>query len=565
MTSREGSRGSAPAPRPGGATTDTWWKDAVIYCADVQTFQDSDGDGQGDLPGMTRRLDHLHDLGVTCLWLLPLAPTADRDDGYDVTALFGVDPRLGTVSDLRDLTRAAAARGIRVVLDLVINHTSVDHPWFVQARRDPASRYRDFYVWRDEPAPEDPGDLVVPGVESSVWEYDDVAGAYYLHHFYRHQADLNLGNPLVRNEIASAMVRWLRCGVAGFRIDSVPFLFAKGADGAGTDPRPYLRQLRELALRVRPDAMLLGEVNLDYPTMRTYFGGSSGDALTMQFDFGLMQATYLALARSDAGPLERALGERLSLGPMNQFATFLRSHDELTIDRLTPQEQDEVFAKFAPDPRMRIYGRGVRRRLAPLLDGDPARLRLAYSLLMSMPGALVLYYGDEIGMGDDLSLPDRMPVRTPMQWAPGPNGGFSTAEAEHLARPVVTGTYGPDYVNVLMQQQDPSSLLSDVRRLIRLRRSSHEVGWGDPVIVEHDAESVLAHALVHGRAWTLFVHHFGDEDTLVDIPVPPRLGAQDVLVDALTGERHRVHDGRLALALAPYGRLWLREVDRELA
>ena len=323
-------------------TSDLWWKTAVIYCVDVETYQDSDGDGIGDLAGLTSRVDYLAELGITCLWLMPFFPTPDRDDGYDVTDLFGVDHRLGTLGDLVELVRTANDRGIRVIADLVVNHTSDKHPWFRQARRSTTNRYRDYYVWRADAPPDTSEQVVFPDKETSIWEKDEQTGEWYLHHFYSHQPDLNFANPAVRDEVAKSMGLWLQLGLAGFRVDAVPFLVQDvetEADHVPADPHDYLRALRAFLGRRRGDAVLLGEVNLARAEQRRYFGGSAGDELQMMFDFISMQALYLALARQDARPIGKALRGRPSIHPDCQWATFVRNHDELTLDKLTDQER----------------------------------------------------------------------------------------------------------------------------------------------------------------------------------------------------------------------------------
>ena len=473
---------------------DLWYKGATIYALNVDAFQDSDGDGVGDFPGLTSRVEYLHALGVTCVWLLPFFPSPNRDNRYDVADYYGVDPHLGTLGDFVDFLRVARERGIRVMIDLVVNHTSDEHPWFQAARRDPASRYRDYYVWADAP-PADAGEgMVFPGVERSTWTYDELAGAWYFHRFYRFQPDLNLGNPAVREEIRKIMGFWLELGVSGFRIDAAPFLIErKGVRPAEVEarrPHTFFRYMRGFLSWRRGDAALLAEANVLPDEVHEYVG--EGDRLQMLFNFYANQHLFLALADGSARPLARALRALPALPVPVQWANFLRNHDELDLGRLTPDERARVYAAFAPEADMQLYGRGVRRRLAPMLRNDRRRLELAYALMLALPGTPVLRYGDEIGMGDDLALPERQSVRTPMQWTRGTGAGFSTAPADALVRPIVAGDYGPAEVNVADQQRDPGSLLNWMQRAVGVRQAHPEFGWGTATVLDAGDDAVLA-------------------------------------------------------------------------
>ena len=443
--------------------SDLWWKTAVVYCLDVETYMDWNDDGTGDFEGLAHRLDHLAELGVTCIWLMPFQPTPDRDDGYDITDFLGVDPRLGSLGDVAEFTRTARDRGMRVIIDFVMNHTSEKHPWFKSARRSRTSPYRDWYVWRDDPPKQ--ANTVFPGEEDSMWELDERTGQYYLHSFYRHQPDLNIANPAVRDEIAKTIGFWLQLGISGFRVDAVPFLIEPPEGVDIGDPHEFLRDIRRFLQRRSSEAVLLGEVNLPYEQQLEFFG-TAGEAseLTMQFDFLGMQALYLSLAREDARPLAESLAKRPVLEPEAQWANFVRNHDELTLDKLSDAEREEVFAAFAPEEWMRVYGRGIVRRLPPMLDGDPRRIRLAYSLLFSLPGTPVLFYGEEIGMGENGEQQGRQAVRTPMQWTDERNGGFSRAAPSRLTASPPTDGYAPEHVNVEAQLHDPESLLSFIEK-----------------------------------------------------------------------------------------------------
>ena len=537
-------------------TADLWWKNAVFYCLDVETYLDADGDGIGDVEGLTRRIDHLAALGVTCIWLMPFYPTPDRDDGYDVTDFYAVDPRLGTLGDLVELIRVARDRGIRVIADLLVNHTSAQHPWFRSARSDPDSPYRDFYVWRDEPPADGPEGLVFPDAEDSNWAYDEEAGAYYLHRFYSHQPDLNITNPKVRDEIAKVVGFWLQLGLSGFRIDAVPFfLETSGIAGVDerADPHDYLRALRSFAER-RGNVALLGEVNLDPQGLAAFFG--DGDQLHMEFAFLTNQALYLALARGSAAPLRDALAALPDIPADCQWANFVRNHDELTLDKLSEDERQEVFAAFGPDEDLQLYGRGLRRRLPPMVDGDRRRIELAYSLAFALPGSPVLFYGEEIGMGENLDIPGRLSVRSPMQWRDGPNGGFSTAAPEDLREPVTGGDYGPARVNVAAQRRDPASLLAWMTRLVHRRRECPEIGWGTPTVLDVGDDAVLAlRCDVDGDA-VVTLHNLAERAAAVDLALRDGDGA---LVDLLgDGDGGRPHGGRVSVDLPAYGYRWLR-------
>jgi maltose alpha-D-glucosyltransferase/alpha-amylase len=544
-------------------TSDLWWKTAVVYCLDVETYLDWNDDGVGDFAGLAQRLDHLADLGVTCLWLMPFYPTPDRDDGYDITDFYGVDSRLGTHGDLVELITLAQDRGIRVIADLVVNHTSDQHPWFQSARSSRQSPYRDWYVWRDEPPADADQGIVFPDQETSLWQYDEQAGQYYLHQFYKHQPDLDIANPEVREEIMRIIGFWLQLGLSGFRVDAVPFLLeTKGAVDAANlpDPHDYLRDLRAFMNRRDGQAVLLGEVNLPYKDTRQFFGDEDGDELTMCFDFIGMQKLYLSLARSEPGELIKALRERPDPPEEAQWGTFVRNHDELTLDKLTDEERQEVFAAFGPDEDMQLYGRGLRRRLPPMLGNDLNRMKMVYSLLFSLPGTPVLFYGEEIGMGENLAAEGRNAVRTPMQWTRDANGGFSTADPDKLAGPVVEGDLSPEHVNVADQRRDPDSLLNWIKLLAQRYRECPELSWGKYTILEHESPSVFAQRSDYEGGTVIALHNFSDQPAEVTLAVSGTgVGVQ--VADLLTGKTTPIdNDGTLRHPVAPYGCCWLRVV-----
>jgi trehalose synthase len=552
-------------------TSDLWWKTAVVYCLDVETFLDWGGDGVGDIAGLVQRLDYLHELGVTCLWLMPIYPTPDRDDGYDITDFYGVDSRLGNHGDFVELVRTARDRGMRVIVDLVVNHTSDKHPWFQAARSSPDSPYRDWYVWADDPPQTKAKDLVFPDQETSIWQWDPKAGQHYLHRFYKHQPDLNVTNPKVRDEIQKIIGFWLQLGVSGFRVDAVPFFIdTAGQPDAGLAPDPHdiLKELRAFLTRRSGDAILLGEVNLSHKQQAKFFGDEQGDELHMLFDFIGMQNLYLSLARGDARPLAKALTSRPPTHRSCQWATFVRNHDELTLDKLTEKQRQEVFAAFGPDPDMQLFGRGLRRRLPTMLDGDPRRIRMVYSLLFSLPGTPVLFYGEEIGMGEELSVPGREAVRTPMQWRAGRNGGFSEAPARKLAQKVVQGGFGPEHVNVEDQRRDPESMLSFVTRLVQRYREAPELGWGEMELLDQPHTAVLAHRVTQDDSSTVLLHNLGAEPVTVPLKLPDCKEGTTLVDQLCDGTTELDLSGRVEIQLDGYGYRWLRCTrpgDRRLA
>jgi trehalose synthase len=540
------------------ATSDLWWKNAVVYCLDVETFLDSDGDGCGDLTGLTERIDYLGGLGVSCLWLMPFYPSEQRDDGYDIIDFYGVDGRLGTPGDFAELIRTAADRGIRVIADLVVNHTSDRHPWF-QAARDRDSAFHDFYVWADEQPAEKPGDVVFPDREDSNWAYDRKARRWYLHRFYSHQPDLNVANPRVCDEIAQVVGYWLDQGLAGFRVDAVPFLLEPTGmpEGAMHDPHDFLRDLRRFVGRRRGDAILMGEVNLAPEEQRTFFGDEDGDELHMVLSFTVNQAMYLSLARGDAGPLRTALEALPEIPEDCQWANFVRNHDELTLDKLPEAERAEVFAAFGPQEELQLYGRGLRRRLPTMVGGDERRIRMLYSLAFALPGTPVLFYGEEIGMAENLAIEGRYSVRSPMQWSSERHGGFSTAaDAAALCRPLVDAEgWRPERVNVAAQRRDPGSTLAWMERLVRRRRECPELGWGARTLLEPGHPGVLAHRADWDGSAVLAVHSFADERLEVRLPVEEEV---EQAVDLLDSAHLAPEGGTLTVPLDPYGYKWFR-------
>ncbi|MHB1225750.1 MAG: alpha-amylase family protein [Gemmatimonadaceae bacterium] len=488
---------------------DLWYKNAVIYSLDLESFMDSNGDGVGDFEGLSRRLDYLEALGVDAVWLAPFQPTPNRDNGYDVSDYYGVDPRHGSSGDFVEFMHQAGNRGIKVLIDLVVNHTSSEHRWFQSARSDPQSQYRDWYCWSKKRPKDWNKGMVFPGVQTQTWTFDEKAEEWYFHRFYDFQPDLNMDNPDVRAEIRRIIGYWLQLGVAGFRVDAVPFVLESVLDGK-VQPEldfDYLYDMHRFMQWRRGDGVLLGEANVPPVENKRYFG-AHGAGIQMMFNFWVNQRLFYALATGDARPLSTALRQTRQIPGMSQWAHFLRNHDELDLGRLSESQREEVFARFAPEERMQLYHRGIRRRLAPML-GDRAHIELAYSLLFALPGSPVLRYGDEIGMGDDLSLRERDAVRTPMQWSDERNAGFSFAERTVL--PVQDrGPFGYQAVNVEAQRRDPDSLLNFTRNMIRLRQETPEIGWGDWTILTTGSRHVLAMRYDWRGNSVVTVHNFAD-------------------------------------------------------
>jgi len=536
-----------------------WYTNAVFYALDVDRFVDSNGDGIGDFPGATSKLEYLADLGVTCLWLLPIHPAPNRDNGYDIKNYYDVDPRLGTLDDFIHFLHRAGEYGIRVIMDLVVNHTSDEHPWFQAARRDPGSLYRDFYTWSDAPPPTplDKGNIF-PDQETSVWTYDEIAGAYYYHRFYHFQPELNFHNPIVRDEVKKVLDFWLSFGIAGFRIDAASHVIESiGEEGYSHDERhDILKEIRAHVSGRKENAVLIGEADVEPEKMVAYFG--DGDELNMLFNFALNNHVYLAMARQDARPVIEILRQLPAIPNNTQWANFLRNLDELDLEQLSDEEREEVLEAFAPDENMRIYGRGIRRRLAPMLGNDLKRIRLAFSLLFALPGAPVIVYGDEIGMGDDLSLEERRAVRTVMQWSKERNAGFSTAPANRLLLPVISeGDFAYRNVNVAAQQEKRDSLWHFIRKLIYLRRDCPEIGTGNWHIMDVGLNEVLALRCQWKAGIVLTLHNFSAKPRAVDLDMHDQRGRR--MQNLFDGHAEQIgQQGNYHVDLEPYECRWYR-------
>ena len=538
---------------------DLWYKNGVFYCLAVGTYMDANGDGVGDLKGLLRRLDYLQGLGITTIWLMPFQPSPCKDDGYDISDYYGVDPRYGTLGDFVEFAHGCRQRGIRVIIDLVVNHTSDAHPWFREARSDKNSPYRDWYVWADKkPANADKG-VVFPGAQKSTWTRDKVAKAWYFHRFYDFQPDLNTSNPRVQAEILKIMGFWIQLGVSGFRMDAVPFVIATKGAKVRTPVEQYdmLRSFREFLQWRQGNAIILAEANVVPKTDMEYFGGD-GDRMQMMFNFQVNQHLFYALAAADSGPLAKALKATKPRPATAQWGLFLRNHDELDLGRLTKAQREKVFKSFGPDKNMQLYDRGIRRRLAPMLGGDRRRIELAYSLMCTLPGTPVIRYGDEIGMGDNLDLPERNCARTPMQWSNEPHGGFT--DSERPCSPVIDkGAYGFEHVNVAKQRRDPNSLLNWTERIIRMRKEVPEIGWGDFTIISARDPAILIMRYDWRNNSVLFVHNLDERPREISFASGVAGDAGKLLINLLSEDHSRASaSSRHKLLIEGYGYRWYR-------
>ncbi|HTS11205.1 MAG TPA: maltose alpha-D-glucosyltransferase [Candidatus Limnocylindrales bacterium] len=545
------------AKRHASATDPLWYKDAIIYELHVRAFKDSNSDGIGDFPGLLEKLDYLQDLGVTCLWLLPFFPSPLKDDGYDISDYLNVHPMYGTLQDFQNVLNAAHDRGLQVIIELVINHTSDQHPWFQAARLAPAgSPERDFYVWSDTNQKYRDARIIFTDTEKSNWTWDPAAKAYYWHRFFSHQPDLNYDSPRVIEEVLKVMRFWLDMGVDGLRVDAVPYLVEREGTICENLPETHavIKILRHEIDTNYPGRMLLAEAN-QWPTdVRPYFG--DGDEFHMAFHFPLMPRIYMALRQEDRLPITDIIAQTPSIPDTCQWALFLRNHDELTLEMVTNDERDYMYLAYSADPRMRL-NLGIRRRLAPLVDNNRRRIELLISLLFSFPGAPILYYGDEIGMGDNIYLGDRNGVRTPMQWNGDRNAGFSNASPARLYSPVIMDpVWGYQAINVEAQQSDPSSLLTWMRNMIALRKLFRVFGRGSIEFLDSANRKVLAYLRTEGDDHVLCVANLSRFAQPVDLDLSKMEGMLPIEMlgyvefPAITQQPYRV-------TLAPYGFLWL--------
>ncbi|MDQ2833444.1 MAG: maltose alpha-D-glucosyltransferase [Acidobacteriota bacterium] len=543
--------------RVGSASDPLWYKDAIIYELHVKAFADSNHDGIGDFGGLLQKLDYLHELGVTCLWLLPFFPSPQKDDGYDISDYWGVHPSYGTLDDFQEFLAAAHERNIQVLIELVINHTSDQHPWFQAARiAPPGSPERDFYVWSETLEKYKDARIIFTDTEKSNWTWDPVAQAYYWHRFFSHQPDLNFDNPRVMEEVLRVLRFWLDLGVDGIRLDAIPYLVERDGTSCENLPETHaaIRRIRAEIESQYAGRMILAEAN-QWPTdVRPYFG--DGNECHMAFHFPLMPRIYMALRQEDRLPITDIMAQTPPIPDNCQWALFLRNHDELTLEMVTNDERDYMYLAYSADPRMRL-NLGIRRRLAPLVDNNRRRIELLNSLLFSFPGTPILYYGDEIGMGDNVYLGDRNGVRTPMQWNGDRNAGFSRATPGRLYSPVIMDpVFGYEAINVEAQQSDPSSLLTWMRNMISLRKLFRVFGRGTLVFLEPSNRKVLAYLRKDGTGQVLCVANLSRFAQPVDLDLAALAGLVPIEMlgyvefPAITRDPYR-------LTLGPYGFLWL--------
>lgn len=534
-----------------------WYKNTVFYEVYVRAFKDSSGDGHGDLPGLMSKLDYLQELGVTCLWLLPIYPSPLLDDGYDIADYYDIHPDYGTLDDFRALLDAAHARGIRVITDLVLNHTSDQHPWFQAARADRNSPYRDYYVWSDTDEKYREARIIFLDTEKSNWTWDEQAGQFFWHRFYSSQPDLNYDNPAVQEEMIKVMKFWLDLGVDGFRADAVPYLYEREGTNCENLPEThqYLKRLRRFIDEHYPGRILLCEANQWPEDVRAYFG--DGDEFHMGFHFPLMPRVFMALRKEDRTPIEWILSRTPEIPENCQWCTFLRNHDELTLEMVTEEERRWMWQEYAPLPRMRL-NLGIRRRLAPLLDNNRPKIELANSLLFTLTGSPIIYYGDEIGMGDNIWLPDRDGVRTPMQWQAGENAGFSTATPDRLYAPVIAESpYGPEQVNVASQRDEPDSLLNVIKKMIAAYKAHKALSWGQFEWLPCDTLAVMAYLRRYQDETLLIVNNLSGSPQPTRLRLPEGTGA--IPTEVFSGDPFpALEDGYLSITLQPYQYFWLK-------
>ena len=535
-------------------TDSLWYKNAIFYEVYVRAFFDSNNDGHGDLHGLTQKLDYLKGLGVDCLWIMPVYASPLRDDGYDISNYYDIHPTYGNLDDFKELLDAAHARGLRLIMDLVLNHTSDQHPWFRAARANPKSVFRNYYVWSESSLAFRDARVIFRDTEESNWAWDESSKQYYWHRFYSSQPDLNYDNPRVQDEILKIISFWLDMGVDGFRADAVPYLFEREGTSCENLPEThaFLKKIRRYINKNYPGRILLAEANQWPEDLLPYFG-KGNDEFHMGFHFPLMPRIFMALRKSDRTPLTWIMSRTPFIGNTNQWCLFLRNHDELTLEMVTEEEREWMWEHYAPEPRMRL-NLGIRRRLAPLLDNDRRKIELAHSLLFTLPGSPIIYYGDEIGMGDNIWLPDRNGVRTPMQWTSDPDAGFSNAPVQSIYAPINDDdVYGPAHVNVEGQRRDPNSLWNTIQRMIETRKQTQVFGWGGFEWLDCSNDRIAAYKRTYKGQSVLAIHNLSELPQTIDLE-----NSNSGLMDALTGTAFPAMNRKIKIQLDGYEYLWLK-------
>jgi maltose alpha-D-glucosyltransferase/alpha-amylase len=542
-------------------SSNLWYKNAVFYQVYVRAFFDSNADGHGDLRGLIHKLDYFQELGIDCLWLMPIYPSPLLDDGYDIADYYGVHNDYGNLEDFKQLVEAAHQRDMRIITDLVLNHTSDQHSWFQSARQGKDNPYHDYYVWSDSDQIYKEARIIFLDTEASNWTWDPVANQYFWHRFYSHQPDLNYANPAVQGEILKVVKFWLDLGVDGFRADAVPYLFEREGTNCENLPEThaYLKNLRRFIDQNYPGRILLCEANQWPRDVREYFG--DGDEFHMGFHFPLMPRIFMALRKADVSSLHWVMEQTPPIPDNTQWCTFLRNHDELTLEMVTEEDRQWMWDQYAPKSRMRI-NLGIRRRLAPLLDSDRRKIELAFSLLVTLPGSPIIYYGDEIGMGDDIWLPDRNGVRTPMQWDSGTNAGFSETSQADLYAPVISSQdFNPTKVNVRDQLLGSDSLLNKVKAMIQVRKSHPAFGWGDFLWANDDTpnfpEPIASYWRIHPAEKLLILQNLSQDPQVIDVRL--LTDTTQYFNNLLQNKSSfKSNQGKISTTLNPYEFLWLQ-------
>jgi maltose alpha-D-glucosyltransferase/alpha-amylase len=538
-----------------------WYMNAFFYEVHIRAFCDSNGDGSGDLQGLINKLDYIKSLGVDCIWILPIYPSPLKDDGYDIADYYGVHKDYGTIEDFKELVKEAHKRGLKIIADLVLNHTSDQHAWFQASRSDPESKYRDYYVWSETDDKYSDARIIFLDTEDSNWTYDDVAGQYFWHRFYSSQPDLNYDNPEVRKEMRDVMKFWLDLGIDGFRADAVPYLIEREGTNCENLPETHeiLKEFRAYLDENWEGKVLLAEANQWPEDVREYFG--NGDEFHMGFHFPVMPRIFMAIRKSDASPIHWIMDRTPEIPENTQWCSFLRNHDELTLEMVTEEERQWMWEEYAPHPRMRL-NLGIRRRLAPLLDNDQRKILLANALLYSLPGAPIIYYGDEIGMGDNIWLPDRNGVRTPMQWDDSKNAGFSDAPEDELYEPLIKESdYDFRKVNVATEKDDPKSLLSKMKHLVSVRKSLPILAVGDYEFLAKDHKETLVILREFENEHLICVLNLSDKKQTISLNLSTKNGytVRDVYKDQRFPP---IQKDPYPIEVKPYGFHWLRLIEK---